>query len=691
MAASSDTSQGPPPAALRTAMRPLLRTVIRRPGELYQPLYIGPIPDRDVLEPDVQGLCETEGLPAYFGLAGEGGGALMHGSPGVLVVGPKEGKDLKEDIGERKLQGRQIIIHADQVVESLDQELLEWIGEEGLAFDPTDFARSAGQEGFMGPTLARCAQDPGRLYNPILLLGGRAQLEFAANEVLLRLEAGGLHRTLMFGEPIGPDEPEVQKAQEGQAVIIRLTGGLPEGTREEQFHAAIESMVERNVQVVLVAPSQVQEEINQREAWKELMEQGITLTVAGDRSGRSRQEVQPEITGKWPNAVHYLVEPPKIGRAGETGMSGRLSRVPLSDVTQMMSMGRQSARMVIFAPHRLGAIDLEQGSLVHASMLGDRWSLEKLRQRRDISQDDERQLQGLAQQLVQDRICRMGLWQEAHFAVFYGGKVSPQEGERVELPVDSVMLEVAQRTDEVPRVKNKVGGMERIWKQADEFEPADPEGTMARLWPHLDGEKSLREAADQAGVFDFDALDAVVALNAEGRIEPAGEKALPERQVPAYKVAGILLQWGLVGDAQTILLTAEKEPDGLSAEGYFLLAHLQADSDPMEAAKRFRKARKEADDDSRDFLGVQAILNALLLEVRNRETPAEQAWKEAQARLKGVREEMPVGYRHKALLCELAIRGRKEKQARRLLRALRETDTEEANTLADALASFLDG
>lgn len=646
------------PAALRAVLRPILRAVTMRPGSLYQPLYLGPLVSLELIEADVQGLAENQGLPACFGYGDQTRRVMSAGTPAVIVVDVAGASALfaeHANLPERQ----QIIIWGESPSESLPEDVASRL-EHGLVFDPRLYARQSSGEWMMGPTLARTARDPGNIYNPVLLVAPERALAFVADEAALRLEAAGLRPVLTLSDGVREDEPALSRLNRGSAVVLRLAGRPDEDTL-----AGLSALLDRGIQIVLVLSPDAQGSLQTDAERSSLLGRAITLIVAGGTErepARNRQE--EELAQRtWPPIGEVLVAPPRIGAEPERTMTGRLETFPLPDVLQTLAGGRHTGRLAIFARTHLGTIELHRGRVRGAWILGDPWTASAFEARRGAD--------GL-RALVEQRVCTIGQWVDAGFTFYDPGSRATPDPIEVALHVDALALEIARRADEGTRRTLRVGGLSRVWARKEGAHGAEGEvgEVPLRLLAAIDGERPLSALMIELGILPDEALDAILELHGRGLVVGKGD--VDERDAASvHEVAARLLDWGLTPEALRVLSEAERE-ESLTPEGYALHAHLLAGTDPQGAAAAFRHATLRLVDAPL----FDATLNTLLLEVRGRQRPAADAWREVRRLLRAGHASHARTLRHYAVIAELALRAGDKGSAGRTLAALQNAGEE---------------
>lgn len=629
--------------AARAALRAILRAVMRRPGALYHPLYIGPVDSGDALEADIQSIAEAESLPVYFDYSKEIGKVLAAGMPALLVLPIHVVQDQIESVLQQMGRAQQLVLWGKESEDTLPDSL-QRLFERGLAVDPAQLGRGLGNGWSMGPTLMRCAQDPGRLYNPVLLVAPSNRLPFVADEAALRLEAGGLSPVLTFTGFVHTDEPQVQRLAPGSAIVLR---GVD--VKNKDLRSAVEELIQRNIQIVLVAEPSFASVVRDDLEWSRVCKNAVTFVLNAPEIGTGSPRED-----SWPPLADVLVGPPRMGTEPERMMSGLLAKFPLPELLQTLGAGRHEGRMIVFSHEHLGTLDLAQGRLVAAWCLGAADDLDRLtRLRGHVSEQVRRDM-------LEHFACDMGRWVGAAFTFLQ--KECPLTD--VSLPLDVLAMEVARRVDEAPRRMRRIGSLTAIWLARDS--QPNVSAVAREVFLRMDGSRSLEKIAHELGLFTDEIIDAVLELISAEAIERVPDKG-GDALTPIHEIAGQLLAWGLVSEAQRLLVTAD-QAGKLTPTAAMQLGHLLAFSDPQAAATAFRAASQD------ETLVLDGLLNASLLEVRGRQREAAAAWAEVRKLLKGAVLANARTVRHYAAMAELAARAGDFAFARSAVRSLRAGD-----------------
>jgi hypothetical protein len=432
-----------------------------------------------------------------------------------------------------------------------------------------------------------------------------------------------------------------------------------------------------------------------------LLGSGVSLILAPPAEPRSTPRAW-ERSSRWPVLAHLLSGAPALADGAQRVLSAQgavgagVSAFAFEDLFQLVASGRMDGRLIVYNAHQLGTLEFKAGEIVGASLEGDPWTLDALLAARGLDPADRSARLAASRLLIQHRAVSMvGAWRESRMAFVTGATLPPTGAEPgVEISADKLVFDLAMWLDEAPRNARRIGGLDRIWRPEDGAE-APTSGEAARLWPHLDGVRTLRDAARLAGVVDHDAASATASLLADGRITATGEGAEVARAVSLAQVVQVLGAAGLASEAASLIEhTAEARPALMGGDEWFLLAHLKAKHNAGEAAAAFRRAADalgrglSQSPHAREHL-VDSLLNVLLIETRTRVLPPETAWATFRERIEpGAARHLDTP-RRQAIAAELALRAGAEAPGRAWVERLRASSAPEAPGLLRALDAVL--
>lgn len=127
--------------------------------------------------------------------------------------------------------------------------------------------------------------------------------------------------------------------------------------------------------------------------------------------------------------------------------------------------------------------------------------------------------------------------------------------------------------------------------------------------------------------------------------------------LPTHRVARELLRWGLPLEADRLLRAAERS-GGCGVDEELLLAHLEVERNPPEAAARLHRMvmRMVGEGEGRTAVQIDATLSAFLLDLRDRRVHPAAVWTLMEQWLESAGDGWVSTSRHAAILHEFAVR-----------------------------------
>lgn len=669
-------------ASARSAVRPLLRVLVKHPAELYQPVYLYPVEGLDLLRADVETLADADGIPAFFGAGAESSLALRSGSRGILFVEAQDAHAILERVTPDRLGGLQVVICGTQEPHDLDVSIRSWVLS-GLPFSVTDVARAGGQQASMGPTLARCARQPGTLYNPIVLFGDRAALPFVADEATVRLEAGGVRRVFSFSSLDDLAADDGRSMPEGSAVVVRLPGAIPADS--STLRRTVESLLGDGVQVVLVVDRTLQDDMTRDLVWRAVLERAITLVVGdspekrGTRTAGAGEQGWPPLRDVVPGL--YNAAPPT------RGMAGNFSALGMGDILQTVVSGRLTGTLFVYTNRSAGQILFDEGQILGGETVDSTASAdEMLGLRFADTPPAQAEISAFRHLYLEDAVCRMVAWPDAHFVFVPSSEPPLDAGDAVTLNVGQLVLEMDRRMDETPRRRRQFGGPGVVWRKARaDFETHDPQSPLTRTWSAIDGTRTIAELARNEGLFLHEAEGAVEIFASDGAIERVRADDWQSPAATPELVVEYLLAAGLMREALDVLDALEASGSSTPAAS-LLRASLIAPQRPEDAwdvlASIVGRGASGALTPERQ---VRATLLFLLLGVRTGALRPEDAWQDLSQLLRSELRHEIRSPREYAILVELALRAGENAYAQQTLKMLSASRASDIQDLVSAL------
>src|SRR3990172_4053314 len=299
---------------------------------------------------------------------------------------------------------------------------------------------------------------------------------------------------------------------------------------------------------------------------------------------------------------------------------GSLREASLSDVIQLLFLGRRSGCLSVAHRHPHGSIYFEEGWIIYATIVNRRDRLgDMLLASGAVSREQLDQalaLQSTAPtRRIGDLFLDMGLIspaelrrhvrvqiEEAVYSLFawtsgtfvFDPDVRPDGSDQLDrINPESLLLEAARRVDEWSLIEARIPSFDLIFAVL----PGQIEGHQAafteaqrRLLPLLDGRRDVREAIDRSGPRPALLLDLALALEHLGNLDQA-ETILAEAASRAGDDPGIQTGWGV--------LALERGEPLVAKQRLHRARHLYRD-DPPPALWYWAAARSAAEAENLD-------------------------------------------------------------------------------------------
>lgn len=590
---------------ITNGLRSLLRFLLSRPGNVFQPVVIEYTPSGSALEHEVKTLAAELDVAFYARL--EEIRLAAFDQRAVLLVPIVDLASAEPSFLESLPGNCQVLAWTTGGLPDLPPELAAWV-EQGLRYRIR--IRSSPDErqydSFAG-TVGLCLRKPGREYNPLVVVAPAERCDDLAADVAIRCSAVGLpvieQRAPFDASVFGPREMPPPRS----VVVVRMMGYSPDDDLDGPFMYALEQALSVPVQIVVLLDPSTEEELRKTPRWMELFDRGVRLSLLLPRDQHLGLEEADESV--WPPLRAVLAgRPMQLGSSNRV-LEGSLSKLSLADALQFVSMGGRTGRLILFSPSAYGYIDFRDGRIVHAGPAKQGATVLEIAEVWKIEVDQHDAFRDLAERVVRERILAMSDWQDARF-VFVGRSVQPPLDETVDIDPQGLALDVARQLDEWPRVVHRVGGLERIWRRLDDVSP--PEGGLAfLLWNEMDGTKTLGEVILRLGVGRFDAASAVESLVGNGRIVFVRDSEA-EVSVDVEETVSALWSEGLVSEVESLCETAQMQGYDSPLLAYYQ-AWVRVENGDWQAAIRFFEIAGQSDD--REDAAC-ARINALLLRLR---------------------------------------------------------------------------
>jgi tetratricopeptide (TPR) repeat protein len=304
-------------------------------------------------------------------------------------------------------------------------------------------------------------------------------------------------------------------------------------------------------------------------------------------------------------------------------IEGSLADVALADICQLLSLGRKTGCLTVTDRANFGYVYFEKGRVVYASVLnrperlgdllvkggaiapedlakavelketeGDRRLGEILVELGALSQQD---LEKWITVQVEEAVFHLFDWSRGSF--HFNPDEGPDEDQtlRVSLSVDGLLMEGARRVDEWSLMEKKIPSLDVIFVlgRDPQAESVVLSQAQEKLLPLLDGTRTVRELARDAGLVEFETGKALYELIQGGFLHEAGRKAPSgeggeESAAEKGKALGqAFYRAGMLEDAAIEFRAALEEDAGEPTSRFFLGLIALRSGDPGGALDHF--------------------------------------------------------------------------------------------------------
>lgn len=234
---------------------------------------------------------------------------------------------------------------------------------------------------------------------------------------------------------------------------------------------------------------------------------------------------------------------------------GSLREASLPDVLQLLALGQKTGCLAVADRTRFGYVWFDRGSISYASIVNRRDRLGDLLVRNGLVTPDELaeavdaqaarggtrlgelliergainrgQLERYIHLQIEEAVYYLFTWTEGTFS--FSPDERPEEGSMlVSINPESVLLEGARRVDEWSLIEKKIPTLDLVVgltrdPRAVVREEVTPE--QRRVVAFMDGQRTVREIVDEAGLVEFDVGKAIFGLMQAGLAQPLGRRA----------------------------------------------------------------------------------------------------------------------------------------------------------------------
>jgi tetratricopeptide (TPR) repeat protein len=241
-------------------------------------------------------------------------------------------------------------------------------------------------------------------------------------------------------------------------------------------------------------------------------------------------------------------------------IEGALQDVSLADICQLLGMGKKTGCLSLTDRSNFGYVYFEKGRVIYASVLNRRDRLGELLvrnhviTRKDLSTAMEQQAENKGQRLgeilveiealgeedlqkyiqtqIEEAVYHLFAWTQGSF--HFDTDQSPEEDGiyLVSIPPEALLMEGARRVDEWSQVEKKIPSFDVVFQFDKDPDESDEEVELTKdqkkLLPFIDGQRTVNEIMDEAGLGEFDTGKALYGLIQAGFVSRAGERSTSE-------------------------------------------------------------------------------------------------------------------------------------------------------------------
>jgi len=241
-------------------------------------------------------------------------------------------------------------------------------------------------------------------------------------------------------------------------------------------------------------------------------------------------------------------------------IEGALQDVSLADICQLLAMGKKTGCLSITDRSNFGYVYFEDGRVIYASVLNRRDRLGELLvrnhviTRKDLSAAMDAQSREKGKRLgeilveiealseedlhkyikmqIEEAVYHLFAWTQGSF--HFDTDQSPEEDGiyLVSIPPEALLMEGARRVDEWSQVEKKIPSFDIVFqldKDPDESdEEVDLTKSQKKVLPFIDGQRTVNEIMDEAGLVEFDTGKALYGLIQAGFVSRSGERSTSE-------------------------------------------------------------------------------------------------------------------------------------------------------------------
>jgi tetratricopeptide (TPR) repeat protein len=291
-------------------------------------------------------------------------------------------------------------------------------------------------------------------------------------------------------------------------------------------------------------------------------------------------------------------------------IKGSLREAGLADVCQLLAVGRKTGCLSVTDRSRFGQIFFDSGRVTFATIVNRRdrvgdmlvragkLTREQLREAVDAQAEqpdrrlgaillehghiDRGTLDDVLTQQIQEAVFYLFTWDQGSF--FFEADRKPELGELlISLNPERLLLEGARRMDEWSVIEQKIPSLDLVFTVDDDSAARLEEGltaTQSALLDRIDGDRTVEELADAAGLGVFETGQALYGLVQAGAVRQSGRKEEAAPDGPgideALNLGVAFFQTGMLDEAErSFRQVLEADSTNFEARHYSALAVLR--------------------------------------------------------------------------------------------------------------------
>ncbi|MFW6199933.1 MAG: DUF4388 domain-containing protein [Gemmatimonadota bacterium] len=283
-------------------------------------------------------------------------------------------------------------------------------------------------------------------------------------------------------------------------------------------------------------------------------------------------------------------------------LEGSLEDVGLADILQLLALGQKTGCLSVTDRSNFGYVYFDKGKVIYASVLNRPDRLGELLVRNKVIDRDElstamkeqgrrpgtrlgqilvemgslseEELHGWIQTQIEEAVYHLFAWEKGSF--HFEPDQAPEEVGifTTRINADSLLMEGARRVDELSLIEKKIPSRDLVFavhRDPSEEEDVELSEAEAKVFPLVDGERTVREIVDEAGLVEFEGMKALFGLIQAGFVAQAGQRPSEDEgdseggMVEHLNLAEAFYRSGMMEDAareyRAVLEFDEENPD----------------------------------------------------------------------------------------------------------------------------------